>query len=132
MGGSDIYHVYAWPLKTSHRSLVLFLTRWLIGKDPKNLEEGTAIRGTGPGSLHDHMEGNPIKNDATGFCHKQEIHRYYIKLLRTGGLSATAASVTLSRTPSLTLGKLPGLSVPQLLIRKGAKMQIILTTISWN
>ena len=40
------------------------------------------------------MEGNSVKNTAIGFCYKQEIHFYDVKLLRNGDLSITAASGT--------------------------------------
>lgn len=89
-----IEHAYAWPIKTSHCGPVHFLTLGLTGEDSKELEEDRAIGSKGSGSLNHHTEGNSIKNDATVLCSKQDICFYYVKLLTTGGLPVTAASVT--------------------------------------
>ena len=66
----------------------------MIDEDSKNLEEAEPQGVRGLGSLNDRVEGNSIKNAAIGFCYKQEIRFYDVKLLRNGGLSITAASVT--------------------------------------
>ena len=64
---------------------------WWGFKEPGR---GKAIGVRGLGSLNDRVEGNSVKNAAIGFCYKQEIHFYDVKLLRNRDLSITAASGT--------------------------------------